>query len=52
MELPEINILVPLYNEELVFDKLISRLKAVMDMSPCAISVILVDDEAKIVLLS
>lgn len=47
MELPEINILVPLYNEELVFDKLINRLKAIMDTSPYRITAILVDDGSK-----
>lgn len=44
MELPQINILVPLYNEELVFEKLINRLKAIMDSSPYIITAIIVDD--------
>lgn len=41
---PEINIIVPLYNEEKVFDQLISRLQALIDCSELCIEVILVDD--------
>lgn len=41
---PQINLLIPLYNEEVVFDKLIARLSKVMDDSQLSISVIMVDD--------
>jgi dolichol-phosphate mannosyltransferase len=41
---PQINIVVPLYNEEKVFSELKERLIDVMDKAPYAISVILVDD--------
>lgn len=41
---PEINIVVPLYNEVDVFDSLIERLNAVMEKSPRTVSVIFVDD--------
>lgn len=41
---PEINIIIPLYNEEKVFPLLIARIKALLDQSHLAITVILVDD--------
>lgn len=41
---PQINLLIPLYNEEEVFDKLIGRLSKVMEASPLSIKVIMVDD--------
>ncbi len=41
---PQINLLIPLYNEEEVFDKLIERLSKVMEASPLSIKVIMVDD--------
>lgn len=40
----QINIIVPLYNEEEVFDQLIDRLDQLMLSSPLSIEVILVDD--------
>ncbi len=40
----DINIVIPLYNEEEVFDKLIERLVKLMDSFPKSIEVILVDD--------
>jgi len=42
--LPQINILVPMYNEQAVFDKLINRLNLLMNNSKLSIEVILVDD--------
>jgi dolichol-phosphate mannosyltransferase len=44
---PQINIIVPLYNEEKVFDKLIKRLKEVIANSDQSIEVILIDDGSK-----
>jgi len=44
MDFPQINILVPLYNEEEVFGELVARLSKVMDDSALRIKVILVDD--------
>lgn len=41
---PDINIVIPLYNEELVFDQLIQRLTVLIDNFPKRIEVILVDD--------
>ncbi len=41
---PQINLLIPLYNEEEVFDKLIERLSKVMEASPLSIKVIMIDD--------
>ncbi len=43
-ENPHINLLIPLYNEEIVFDSLVERLDSLMKRSPIAISAILVDD--------
>ena len=41
---PLISIVVPLYNEEKVFGKLIGRLKELMDSVAPSIEVVLVDD--------
>lgn len=41
---PQINILVPLYNEEEVFDRLVKRLQALIQKSSLRIKVLLVDD--------
>jgi glycosyltransferase involved in cell wall biosynthesis len=41
---PQINFVIPLYNEELVFQKLIDRVISVINTSNLSISVILVDD--------
>jgi dolichol-phosphate mannosyltransferase len=42
--IPEVNIIIPLYNEEKVFPLLIARIKALLNQSNLAITVILVDD--------
>lgn len=42
--IPEINIIIPLYNEELVFPLLIKRITELLDRSDLVITVILVDD--------
>jgi glycosyltransferase involved in cell wall biosynthesis len=42
--IPEINIIIPLYNEEKVFPLLITRVTALLDQSHWDITVILVDD--------
>ena len=47
MNQPQINIVAPLYNEEQVFDELVSRLQKLIDNSPLSIEVILVDDGSK-----
>jgi len=39
---PQVNIVVPLYNEEEVFDQLISRLNGVMDRSELSVEVVLI----------
>ena len=44
MENPQINILVPLYNEEAVFGSLISRLQNLIKSTALSIEVILIDD--------
>jgi dolichol-phosphate mannosyltransferase len=41
---PEINIIIPLYNEEKVFPLLVARITALLDRSHLSITVILVDD--------
>jgi len=41
---PQINFLIPLYNEEEVFDELVSRLTSVMDNSDLSMTVVMVDD--------
>lgn len=47
MNQPDISIVVPLYNEHEVFDRLIHRLQSVMDSSKHSIEVILVDDGSR-----
>jgi polyisoprenyl-phosphate glycosyltransferase len=47
MDQPQINIVVPLYNEELVFDELVNRLQKLIDCSSLSIEVIFVDDGSK-----
>ncbi|HNW74367.1 MAG TPA: glycosyltransferase family 2 protein [Bacteroidales bacterium] len=44
MNKPQINIIVPLFNEEKVFDELAGRLQRLMDRIPYSIEVIMVDD--------
>jgi polyisoprenyl-phosphate glycosyltransferase len=44
---PQINIIVPLYNEAKVFGDLIARLKKVLDETSLLVSVIMVDDGSK-----
>ena len=44
MESPEINIVIPLYNEEKVFPELVSRLEKVMEASDLTIRVLMIDD--------
>jgi polyisoprenyl-phosphate glycosyltransferase len=45
--MPQLNIVVPLYNEEKVFDKLINRLNDVIKNCDQSVEVILVDDGSK-----
>jgi len=45
--LPEISFVIPLYNEDKVFDLLIQRLKALIPQLPFAVEFILVDDGSK-----
>lgn len=45
--LPQINIIVPLYNEVKVFNDLVTRLKKVLDETSLLVSVIMVDDGSK-----
>jgi polyisoprenyl-phosphate glycosyltransferase len=47
MSSPILNIVVPLYNEELVFNKLVNRLTTLLDNSQKSIEVIMVDDGSK-----
>ena len=47
MEQPTLNFVIPLYNEEAVFHKLVNRINGIMDVSPVTIQVILVDDGSK-----
>jgi polyisoprenyl-phosphate glycosyltransferase len=47
MSNPQINFLIPLYNEQEVFQSLIDRLKSIMDNSPLTIEAILVDDGSR-----
>lgn len=47
MHTPQINIVVPLYNEGKVFDMLIDRLDQLMQTSPLSIEVILIDDGSR-----
>ena len=44
---PQINIVIPLYNEESVFNQLIERLVNVLESSSYSIEVILIDDGSK-----
>jgi glycosyltransferase involved in cell wall biosynthesis len=44
MDVPEISIIVPLYNEEKVFDALIARLQKVKDQAGFPMEILLVDD--------
>lgn len=46
-KLPQISILAPLYNEKDTFPLLVTRLNALMDASPLAIDVVLVDDGSR-----
>ena len=41
---PQINIVIPLYNEEKVFNELVRRLSAIIDSSELSVGVIMVDD--------
>jgi glycosyltransferase involved in cell wall biosynthesis len=47
MNQPQINIVAPLYNEEQVFDKLVTRLQKLIDESPFSIEVIFIDDGSR-----
>jgi polyisoprenyl-phosphate glycosyltransferase len=47
MNQPQINIVVPLFNEEEVFDALVRRLLKLIENSPLSIEVIFVDDGSK-----
>ncbi len=47
LEIPQISIVVPLYNESETFPYLVARLNAVMDASELRIEVVLVDDGSK-----
>lgn len=47
MSNPKINLIVPLYNEQAVFESLIERLSALIKNTPLGIEVILVDDGSK-----
>ena len=44
---PEISIVIPLYNEEQVFDSLISRLDAVLNNFNYATEIVLIDDGSR-----
>lgn len=44
IETPQINLLIPLYNEEEVYMELIKRLNSVMDNTSLSVQVIMVDD--------
>jgi dolichol-phosphate mannosyltransferase len=44
---PQVNLLIPLYNEEEVFDELTKRLTRVMDNTSLKVSVIMVDDGSR-----
>ncbi|WP_461112118.1 glycosyltransferase family 2 protein [Spirosoma jeollabukense] len=47
MSTPQISIIAPLFNETESFPALVSRLNAVMDASPLAIEVVLIDDGSR-----
>ena len=44
---PQVNLVVPLYNEESVFAQLIDRLRGVMDICGLRVEVILIDDGSR-----
>ena len=44
MNRPQVNIMVPLYNEEAVFHQLTDRLQKLMDSTSITIEVILIDE--------
>ena len=44
---PQVNLVVPLYNEESVFEQLIDRLVGLMESSKLTIEVILINDGSK-----
>ncbi len=46
-QLPQINIVIPLFNESLVFDQLVERITLLLNESKLSIEVILVDDGSK-----
>ncbi|MCF2491580.1 glycosyltransferase family 2 protein [Dyadobacter sp. CY347] len=46
-QIPQISIVAPLYNESESFPMLIQRINALMDSSPLAIEVVLIDDGSK-----
>lgn len=47
LERPEVNIVVPLYNEEEVFHTLVRRLQAVMDSCDYPVTALLIDDGSR-----
>ena len=47
MNRPQVNIMVPLYNEEAVFHQLTDRLQKLIDSTPISIEVILIDDGSR-----
>lgn len=47
MSTPQINIVIPLFNEEDVFDDLMKRLTAVIDASQLTVTVIMIDDGSR-----
>jgi glycosyltransferase involved in cell wall biosynthesis len=47
MSFPQINIVIPLFNEEAVFDNLMKRLTSVIDSSEFVATVIMVDDGSR-----
>ena len=47
MKIPQISIVAPLYNESESFPLLVERINALMDSSPLAIEVVLIDDGSK-----
>ncbi|TDE16775.1 glycosyltransferase family 2 protein [Dyadobacter psychrotolerans] len=47
MKIPQISIVAPLYNESETFPMLVERINALMDSSPLAIEVVLIDDGSK-----
>ena len=44
MKQPQINIIVPLFNEEAIFNSLIKRLQQLIEKHPLSIEIILIDD--------